>query len=130
MLTAQFSREPLVDRFSMETQIVHTPPPSLPGSFQRELEKLAFGVTGSAVSYEDTVELLNSIANEFIFRMTVKSAEAGKIHLTSLLMAIRKDRRKYARAAELIRVAREIADARKGPNVEKAGEGSAEEDQM
>eukprot|EP00048_Salpingoeca_helianthica_P020102 m.4831 g.4831 ORF g.4831 m.4831 type:complete len:65 (-) comp4398_c0_seq1:244-438(-) len=49
--------------------IVYTTFPAPLGNFRKELEQLIFGVAGDMVCYDDTLDLLNLIAIEFIFNL-------------------------------------------------------------
>mmetsp|Transcript_3651 Transcript_3651/g.5541 ORF Transcript_3651/g.5541 Transcript_3651/m.5541 type:complete len:93 (+) Transcript_3651:220-498(+) len=77
---------------------------------------------GDTNSLPESIELMEDIAHEYIATMTHKALElspqAGRLTTELLIMAIRKDRKKYARVKELLRMYEVIQKARKGMEVD------------
>uniref|UniRef100_A0A6B2LV85 Transcription initiation factor TFIID subunit 13 n=1 Tax=Arcella intermedia TaxID=1963864 RepID=A0A6B2LV85_9EUKA len=66
---------------------------------------------------DETVNLMQELVFEYIREMTFKASEVaskrGKIQPEDLVFVIRKDRKKYARAIELLSMNEELKRARK-----------------
>ena len=68
--------------------------------------------------YEETVDLVEELAIDFITEMTVKAVEVGraaKISEKDIEFLVRKDPRKLARLGELLQMNEELKMMRKDP---------------
>ncbi len=66
--------------------------------------------------YTETLDLVEDLVLEFINEMTRSAMEvgkSGKIHINDIVFLIRKDRKKYARVRDLLRMNEELKKARK-----------------
>ena len=74
------------------------------------------GFGDDANPYMETVDLVEDLVLEFITEMTQRALEvgkSGKIHINDIVFLIRKDRKKYARVKDLLRMNEELKKARK-----------------
>jgi transcription initiation factor TFIID subunit 13 len=85
--------------------------------FTRELKMMMFGFGDSENPLNASVELMDDLVTEYITEMTCKAMRVankrGKLQTEDLVFLIRKDRKKFARAAELLRMNDEIKKARR-----------------
>eukprot|EP00027_Filamoeba_sp_ATCC50430_P011599 CAMPEP_0168545332 /NCGR_PEP_ID=MMETSP0413-20121227/2905_1 /TAXON_ID=136452 /ORGANISM="Filamoeba nolandi, Strain NC-AS-23-1" /LENGTH=175 /DNA_ID=CAMNT_0008575429 /DNA_START=29 /DNA_END=553 /DNA_ORIENTATION=+ len=76
------------------------------GMFATELKHMMYGFGDTKNPLPESVDLLEDIVVEYITEMTQKSmqmgSKRGKLQTEDLIFLIRKDRKKYARAKELL----------------------------
>lgn len=74
----------------------------------------------------ESVDLMNDIVHEYVQTMTTKAmkiaAKRGKLQIEDFFFVIRKDKKKYARAEELLRMAEEVKRAKKGMDIDGKGQ--------
>jgi transcription initiation factor TFIID subunit 13 len=86
------------------------------GTFKRELISMMYGFGDVSNPYDASVELLEDMVLDFIYEMTTRAIQIGKkgkLQTEDLVFLIRKDRKKYARAIELLQMNEELKAARK-----------------
>jgi transcription initiation factor TFIID subunit 13 len=85
--------------------------------FTRELQHMMYGFGDVPNPAPESVDLLEELVIEFVTEMTQKamqvSAKRGKLQMEDLIFLIRKDKKKYDRVAELLRMHEELKRARK-----------------
>eukprot|EP01124_Arcella_intermedia_P001404 TRINITY_DN10763_c0_g2_i1.p1 TRINITY_DN10763_c0_g2~~TRINITY_DN10763_c0_g2_i1.p1 ORF type:complete len:136 (-),score=29.14 TRINITY_DN10763_c0_g2_i1:99-467(-) len=90
---------------------------SKPVSFVKDLPTMMYGFGDVKNPEDETVNLMQELVFEYIREMTFKASEVaskrGKIQPEDLVFVIRKDRKKYARAIELLSMNEELKRARK-----------------
>jgi len=90
-------------------------------SFKKNLPMIMHGYGDHGNPFDDTVDLLDDIAKDFITDLTAKALgkKRGALSLTELLYAIRKDKKKFYRATEMIHANTNINEAKKKHTVTK-----------
>ena len=76
------------------------------------------GFGDDSTPYEETVDLIEELAVDFISEMTLKAMEvgkSGKISEKDIEFLVRKDSRKLARLEELLQMNEELKIMRKDP---------------
>lgn len=66
--------------------------------------------------YTETVDLVEDLVMDFIVETTRSAMEvgkSGKVHIDDIVFLIRKDKKKYARVRDLLRMNEELKKARK-----------------
>jgi len=90
---------------------------SLRGIFASDLRNMLYGFGDDHSPLPETVEAVEEAVVEYIGGLTRAALAAavvpGRINVEDLLLLLRKDPRKYARAKELLKTAEEIRGARK-----------------
>ncbi|KAL0480398.1 transcription initiation factor TFIID subunit 13 [Acrasis kona] len=85
--------------------------------FTRELRLMMYGFGDSENPLSETVDLMDDLVTEYITDMTCKAMRVankrGKLQTEDLVFLIRKDRKKFARVEELLRMNEEIKRARR-----------------
>eukprot|EP00455_Lapot_gusevi_P024205 TRINITY_DN2512_c0_g6_i1.p1 TRINITY_DN2512_c0_g6~~TRINITY_DN2512_c0_g6_i1.p1 ORF type:complete len:148 (-),score=28.61 TRINITY_DN2512_c0_g6_i1:154-534(-) len=92
-----------------------------PASFARELRPMMYGFGDEVCPLDESVDLMEDLAIEFIADMTRKAIEhAGseRIRVEDILFVIRKDRAKYDRATELLALDRAILKLKNSQKVD------------
>eukprot|EP00741_Cyanophora_paradoxa_P009456 tig00000144_g9160.t1 len=83
--------------------------------FAKDLKFMMYGF-GDQNMQQDTIEMLEDLVVEYICVMTQKAVERsgarGRASVEDLCALVRKDRKKYARVRELLRMYKEIKKAR------------------
>ncbi len=95
---------------------VAPPPAKRKRVFHRELKYMMHGFGDDPNPYTETVDLVEDLVLDFITETTRRAMEvgkSGKIHISDIVFLIRKDRKKYARVQDLLRMNEELKKARK-----------------
>eukprot|EP01111_Echinosteliopsis_oligospora_P009459 TRINITY_DN2776_c0_g1_i6.p2 TRINITY_DN2776_c0_g1~~TRINITY_DN2776_c0_g1_i6.p2 ORF type:complete len:115 (-),score=29.77 TRINITY_DN2776_c0_g1_i6:79-384(-) len=91
--------------------------------FTRELRHMMYGFGDVMNPLPESVELVEDLVIEYISEMTRMAMEVGtkrgKLQTEDLVFLVRKDRKKYARVRELLRMNDELKRARKAFDMEE-----------
>jgi len=91
--------------------------------FTRELRHMMYGFGDVFNPVPESVDLMEDLVVEYISEMTRKAMEVaakrGKLQTEDLVFLVRKDRKKYTRVLELLRMNEELKRARKAFDLEE-----------
>lgn len=85
--------------------------------FEKEIKQMMYGFGDSKNCLRESVELMEDLALDYIKNMTIEATKVGankrKLKLEDFLFLIRKDKKKYSRAKELIIIDEQLKEARR-----------------
>ena len=87
-----------------------------PGIFNKEIRFLLNGFGDDANPFQDTVDLLEQLAIDYVVEMTKRAVDiskSGRVMVEDIIFLIRKDERKFSRVKELLLMNDELKKARK-----------------
>tara|TARA_R110002050_G_scaffold12841_1_gene41710 strand:- start:622 stop:960 length:339 start_codon:yes stop_codon:yes gene_type:complete len=97
-----------------------------PSAQQQSIQQIMYGFGDDPVQRPDSVALMSKLLDEYVILLTKKaiqsSAATDKITVDDVLFALRKDRKKFARASELLRMNEELKKAKSMDMDETLGE--------
>lgn len=87
-----------------------------PGIFAKEVRAMLYGFGDDSNPYQDTVDLIEHLAIEYVIDMTKRAVDvskSGRVAVEDIIFLIRKDERKFSRVKELLLMNDELKRARK-----------------